>query len=43
MIPNFATELENPDDIMELQKDINKLVEWAKREIFTNWITDNDS
>ena len=29
MIPNFATELENPDDMMEQQEDINKLVEWA--------------
>ena len=31
MIPNFATELETPDDIMEQQEDINKLVEWANK------------
>ena len=31
MKPNFATELRNPDDIMELQEYINKLVEWAKK------------
>ena len=32
MIPNFATELETLiDDIMELQEDINKLVEYANK------------
>ena len=30
MIPNFAR-AKNPDDIMELQEDINKLVEWANK------------
>ena len=31
MIPNFARELRNPDDIMELQEDINKLVKWTNK------------
>ena len=32
IIPNFATcRARNPDDIMELQEDMNKLVEWAKK------------
>ena len=31
MIPNFATVLRNPDDIMQLQEDINKLVDWADK------------
>ena len=30
MIPNFAR-ARNPDDIMELQEDINKLFEWANK------------
>ena len=30
MRPNCATEL-NPDDIMELQEDTNKLVEWVNK------------
>ena len=31
MIPNFATEARNWEDIMELQKAINKLVEHANK------------
>ena len=31
MIAKFGTEMKNPDDIMELQEDIHKLVEWANK------------
>ena len=30
-MPNFCHRARNTDDIMELQKDINKLVEWANK------------
>ena len=31
MIPNLATELETPDDIMELQENLNELVQKANK------------